>query len=390
MAKNYLGKLKTWQQILVLYGIWQIALLVIGYFASYKIGAGIHDAWSGVPGVPALLAHTFKFDAGWYAGIAQQGYTVSKSAPAFYPLFPLLVYLFSKVLHVNVSIAAFGINLVAGYAACYYLYMLASDYLKNKKAAFTALLLFLFFPAAYFMHAMYGEALFCALTFGAFYYARKRKWWTANILVAFVTASRLPGLVVAGAIGVEYLSYIEFNYKKIKPAILSFLLAPLGFVAYSAYLKHLLNDPLAMFHAYNYGEWAYQKINFNLLSSARNQAHFIKQLLLDSKIRNATRLFDEVLAFGAWILLGIAAVWAYLKKMPLSFLAFMVGNFILLGAHTTYTSDNRYILAIFPMYLLLAGWLEDQEAWVSQLVIALSSTFMILLYVLFVNGIWTG
>ncbi len=71
-------------------------------------------------------------------------------------------------------------------------------------------------------------------------------------------------------------------------------------------------------------------------------------------------------------------------------MAFMVGNFILLGAHTTYTSDNRYILGIFPMYLLLAGWLEDQEAWVGQLVIALSSAFMILLYILFVNGVWTG
>jgi Gpi18-like mannosyltransferase len=381
--------LKPWQQVLIVYGIWKIVLLVIGYFAAHKVGLGLQDFWAR-GGVPGPLLHTFKYDADWYNAIATNGYTFNKSAPAFYPLFPALIALVSYITKLSAITSAFVVNMVAGYFAFYYLYKLAMDYFKKSKPSFTALLLFAFFPTAYFMHAMYGEALFCAIAFAALFYARQEKWLIANIFVAFGTATRLPGLITAAAVGMEYLASIKYDWRKINKSIFTFLLAPLGFIMYALHLRATIGDLLGMFNAYNYGEWSYQKINFNIPATVKAELLLFWDMITNNKSGVQAQFFDELTSFGSWLLLLIGTIWGVIRKIPIGYLVFMVGNLILLGSHSTFTSTSRYVLGMFPLYILLAEWLDKRDPWVAQLFIAASANVMTLMFVLFANGIWTA
>ncbi len=380
---------KAWFKILIIFSIWKVVMLLAGYFGMYKLELGTHDFWSQVATFD-IFRPTFKFDAGWYSGIAYSGYKFSKSAPAFYPVFPLLIATFTKVLQINQVLAAFIINCIAGYFSVFFLYKISYSYFKKEAPSFLVLLLFLAFPTSYFLHVMYGEAVFCALVFGAFYYARERKWLIANLLVGVLVAARLPGLVVAGAIGVEYLSSIDFNLKKLNRSAWTFLFAPVGFILYSAHLYMVHHDFLGMIHAYNYGEWAYQELNLNVVGAAWQETRMIVGFILHRRPGWQVRLFDEFMPFGSWVLLGIFTVWAYVKKLPLSYIAFMFGSFILFGIHTIFASVDRYVLTIFPIYILIAKWLEDREPWISQLTLVIMTVAMAMMYMMFVSGIWTA
>ena len=82
-------------------------------------------------------------------------------------------------------------------------------------------------PAAFFLHVFYGKALFLALSLWAYLFALKRNWIGVGILLALLTAARLPALLVIGLCGLEYLHSYSWNLKKaFNKNILWFLLAP--------------------------------------------------------------------------------------------------------------------------------------------------------------------
>jgi len=367
---------------------WKLLLVVAGYFAPYKFHLGLNDPWSRVA-TSELLKHTYKFDAKWYGDIAAGGYAFDKSAPAFYPLFPLLVATFTRITH-DAVMAAFVINGIAALAAFYLLYRLALDYLKQPDAAAYALLLFAFFPTAYFLHVMYSEAVFCALTLGAFVAASRRQWLLANVCVALTTATRLPGLVVGAGILVSYLQSIEYNPRKITRSACWFLLAPLGIVAYAIHLKMVTGDAFAMFNVYKFEEWAYERLNLNIPSAAIAEARLIAGQLVHRPAGWQVRFFDHVLPFACWLWLGLCTVWGLIKRMPHGYVVLMAGSFALFGAHTVFTATDRYLMAVFPAFLLGAAWLQSRSEWLRMLVLAGSAMAMTLLYALFVNGIWTA
>lgn len=380
-------KKQTWFRLLVIFVSWWLLLFVVGNFAIHLINPAMVDR--ALPG-PDLLNYSFGWDSGWYSAIANMGYGFSPSAPAFYPLYPLLLHLVTSFTHLNMLTASMLVNTVASFVAIYFLYLLALDFSKNKNTAYLAVLLFLFFPMGYFLHVGYSEAVFCALSFGAVYFARQRNWLGANILAGLASASRLAGVLVIGVVALEYLASKQFQLKRIGWEALSFLLAPLGIVGYSLYLWRTVHDPLAMVHAYNYGDWAYLKFDLNMALSAKATAGRIAKLLWHRASGWQQAFFNEFAPFMAWLsLFGFAAL-GVVKKLPLSYTLYIVGTIVLLGTHTSFVSSNRYILVVFPIYLLLADWLSRRAEHWRTLAVALSAGVMILYFVLFVNGIWTA
>src|SRR5262245_34525985 len=74
---------------------WRVIALLVAIIASQLSGRGPAS------GLREMLVHSLdRWDAGWYLGIAREGYSVDVDAPgqaniAFYPLLPLLM----KVVH---------------------------------------------------------------------------------------------------------------------------------------------------------------------------------------------------------------------------------------------------------------------------------------------------
>ena len=382
-----------WLKVLIIYLVWHLLVSAVGLYAAKEFGIGSQVPSNISTQIPRLLKPTVQFDGYQYLQIVEDGYGQSKNAsPAFFPLFPSLVRAVSSS-GLNVLWAGFIINLILGYLACLFFALLAKDFFKSKRVADTdVVLIFLVFPTAYFMTAFYTEALFCALGFGAFYFARRQNWALACLLLAGITATRLPGLVFGLAVLVEYMSVKKFDYKRFDRSLLWFLLVPLGIAVYAVFLNNRFADPLFFLRAYDFSNWSYQKFNPNILATVYGQISWLISRIFfgdtQSNVGNNGIVMSAIFLFS-WLALAGSVVWAIYKKYPLSFVVLMAVSAVLFSLNSNLISVNRYILPMFPMYLLVAQYFADKKSALT-LYIASSAIAMTLLLVLFSAGRWTG
>jgi len=381
-----------WLKVLIIYLVWHLLVSAVGLYAAKEFSIGSQVPASISTQIPGLLKPTVQFDGYQYLQIVEDGYGQAKNgSPVFFPLFPGLVRAVSSS-GLNVLWSGFLINIVLGYLACLFLALLAKDFFKSKQVGDTdVVLIFLVFPTAYFMTAFYTEALFCTLGFGAFYFARRQNWALACLLLAGITATRLPGLVFGLAVLVEYMSVKKFDYKRFDRSLLWFLLVPLGIATYAVFLNNRFADPLFFLRAYNYG-WGYQKFNPNIFATVYGQISWLITRILfgntQPNVGNNGIVMSAVFLLS-WLALAGSVVWAIYKKYPLSFIVLMAVSAVLFSLNSNLISVNRYILPMFPMYLLLAQYFAEKKSALA-LYAASSAIAMTLLLVLFSAGRWTG
>lgn len=216
-----------------------------------------------------ILHHTVLWDSGWYLTVIEGHYTQSAPSAAFYPLFPLTIGLLHTLTFSLFSypLIGFFVNTIALGTAIAGLLTIAKHFGIETGKRYVCVALFLLSPAAFFLHMFYGEAIFVGIAFWAYAFALQKKWLFVGIILAFLTASRLPSLLFVGLCGLEFLRANEWRIKKaLNPKALYFLLAPIGFVAYGLYLFIVRGDFFAMFSAYKAtNDWIYQSFNPNFL-----------------------------------------------------------------------------------------------------------------------------
>ncbi|MNR02777.1 hypothetical protein D3C85_1186430 [compost metagenome] len=204
------------------------------------------------------------------------------------------------------------------------------------------------------MHVFYGESLFIAVAFWAYLNALQQKWWRVGVLLAVLTATRLPSLLFVALCALEYLRAYEWNIKKAaNKNILWFLLAPIGFIAYGLYLTIVRGDFFAMFHAYSTtDDWAYQIFNPNIFAT-------LSETVLKIGSSLATRQFNyEIFVNYALPLAAITAIagsslYLLLKLKSEGVPLFVFGIFaiILFTLNSNVISVHRYALACIVLYI---------------------------------------
>jgi hypothetical protein len=368
-------------QVAAIVTAWKLVTLFLLVFGAVKIASNpsIHVPYDH----PALLRSTMSWDGGWYSSIATHGYgDVANPRLAFFPLFPIGVGEISKVLGVDILIVGFIINTIATYVAAWYLFLLARDFLKSHQPAILAVTLFLFFPTAFFLTAFYSEAIFCALAFAAFWYARQRKWWLACLLLAPLTATRLPGMAVALGVFIEYWSSRQFSLKRIDRHVLWFAIAPLGLLIYLLYQYLTFGSPLTFLQVYKM-EWPYQRFDPLIPKTV------LKEVVRGLRFTAAHDLgaaFDKLIPTVAWLgTLGL--ILKGIKQIPVSYTVFALSSLALFSLNDNLVSSNRYILPLFPIFLLLAHYLRGI---VLTVWLAVSATLMGALLLTFGALYWVG
>ena len=141
-----------------------------------------------------------RFDAGWYHGIASQGYRyggVGRSNLAFFPAYPMLMRAGGLLLggrQQDYYFAGIVISWLAFAAAMTLLYRLALLDLPRLAAlravAYTAL-----FPFAYFFGMVYSEGLYLLALIATVYALRTHRWFVAAGAGAVTTATRVTGVM---------------------------------------------------------------------------------------------------------------------------------------------------------------------------------------------------
>src|SRR3954467_13093436 len=200
----------------------------------------------GVVGAPVM-----RWDSVYYVQIAQDGYTQLKQA-GFFPLYPLLMSILDDVAGPPI-VAVFLISLV-----CFAIGLALFDRLAlletgRAVVARRSVWLLALFPASLFFSAVYTEALFLALSVGAFLAARQGRWWLAGLLGGLAAATRNVGVMLLVPLVILYLwgpredrppDRAGRTRYKVGADALWLALVPLGCAAVALYMQHKFDDPL--------------------------------------------------------------------------------------------------------------------------------------------------
>ena len=224
------------------------------------IDSAAHHHWS-------LLAEFNNWDGGWYRALAVEGYEhhiphligpPGQKVSGFFPLYPMLVWLFSRPLllfdnsHLVAVwtapiIAGVVIAGVGGLIATLLVQRLATGW-WGERAGLRAAVLFCFFPGSVVFSMVYAEGIMIPLAAGCILALQRRRWLLAGLLAAFATASEPEAavlIVVCAVSAARELHRRGWCHRVARRSLIAPLLAPAGLVGVLAFMWVWTGSPFA-------------------------------------------------------------------------------------------------------------------------------------------------
>ncbi len=239
---------------------WPVVFLFLAIAAVLFVVGGLalaHLPYTGTdvrrhpfPGRPWLEAWVH-WDGGWYGDIADRGYwtyTPAQQGPlAFFPAYPLLMRAGRAVVG-NSLLAGVMVTVAAGAAAAGLFFTWLRPRL-SPTAAWTAVLLFLLYPFAYYLYgAVYADAVFIAAAIGSFLLVERDHPWLGGLVGAVATAARPVGFVLVVALAVRVVER-RGGVRRLQWRDAGVLLAGAGIGAFCLYCWARFGAPLAFVEA---------------------------------------------------------------------------------------------------------------------------------------------
>ena len=256
-----------WLATRVAFAVLTYVTVIFNGFGNTRIPPGfVAGQWD----LGTLLGSWQRWDAGWFADIAQHGYASPESA-AFFPLYPGLIHLGISITGSRYVIAvALVISNLAALVGFVGVALLTARE-DEPAAAPAAVRALAAYPLAFFLAAPYSDALLLAAAAFTLLFARKGQWgWAA--LVAFVAAlTRSAAVVLFLPLVWEYgrqhgwwqrerwrtfTSHQLFNLGGAAETIMVLGALPLGIGLYAAYLGTRFGRPLLFLQAH--AHWSRQ------------------------------------------------------------------------------------------------------------------------------------
>ena len=362
---------------------WRVALFIFLFLAikilpqqKLFLGGGLTNYLQN----PYFWAWT-NFDGEHYLSIAQNGYGFGEQA--FFPLFPLLIKFLGKLLGGSlivfnlsgllISNASFLIGLLG------LIRLVRLDY--SERVARAALILFLLFPTSFYFGSVYTESLFFALVIWSFYCAKKQRWLFASCLGALASATRVIGIVILPALFLEWWSK---KAKKIDIQVIFLFLIPLGLAGYMYYLYIRHGDPLAFWRALpGFGE---QRSTVPILLPQVFYRYIFK-ILPQINYSYFPIVFSTYLEFLSGVAFLAISSLAFFK-MRLSYSTFLILGYLLPTLSGSFSSFSRYVLVLFPAFILAASYLSKATRLTQILIYTLLFICLAVATTLFVRGYW--
>ncbi len=318
-----------------------------------------------------------RWDGIWYLLIAAQGYGPRVGAlQAFFPAFPGLIHVVGGMLGGNDLLAGVLINRVLLFPTVALFTQIVREE-SGEQAGESAPLFLLLAPIAVFFLAVYTETLFVLACLACFLAMRHQRWLLAGLCCAVATATRLPGIVLAGAVLVEGLASRKY-WQGLGAAALGMV----GLAAYVVYLYVVYHDALAFQHAYQYG-WGGRQFTLDIWLGPQN---YLQALLgVWPWSRTDITYLGCVLALVIDCAL-LALMWRALRW---SYRVFVVGSMLLPLLSGTLFAYNRYSLTLFPFALVACRWTAKRPT-LREAVLMTSGFFCVLGMVMFTASYWVG
>jgi hypothetical protein len=329
------------------------------------------NGWLTVPpladegvGLP-LVGVWQRWDACWYGKIATFWYEPQELSVNFWPLFPLLTGFISPLVGGGVALAGLVVSAIAYVAAMVGLYRLVARDVDPVTARRTVVVLSIF-PSAFFLFAPFTEALFLALAVWTMVAARERRWVLAGAVGLLAALTRIQGVFLIFPVGWEVavaagltawrpwrsLALPAIDWGVIGRGLIAVGGPALGFWSFIGYTAATVGQtPLDTQDAWGGKEFFPP---WEVVDAAWTWA---------IERSDPLQAFNLILLIGFGVLLVVAA-----RRLPISYTLYALPQFLLLATRiqpTPLTSTNRYLLVIFPVFVVLAliPWARVRLAW---------------------------
>lgn len=345
-------------------------------FASWERFPRIEDD----PLVFPVLGVWQRWDGCWYIKIASFGYEPGESASAFFPLYPALTRLVGAPLGGGYTLGALlasGIAYVVAVAGLITLVRAEWGRFTGRRAA----LYLSVFPSAFFLFAPFTEALFLATTIWAIYGARRRRWLLAAVGALCAALTRTHGVLLVLPLAWEAFSWWRgqgwsrtnwlARWPDALPPIIAVVAPLIGFQAFNAYARVVLGQTPA--EAQGYWGGASFHPPWEVVAAA---------------VRWTIERGDGIELVNV-VMLGFAALMLIpiFLRLPLTYGLYALPHVAVIATRilpTPLTSTSRFVLVIFPIFIVLALWGRDERFHTAWLIG--STLFLGLLTYLFLIG----
>ncbi|NPV85941.1 MAG: hypothetical protein HPY45_08035 [Anaerolineae bacterium] len=361
----------------------RLVWLLIGWFSFYFVphpsfDKYIEQGWFLSPHF--LIDMWCRWDAKWYLSIIEGGYSAPSdlakylSNVAFYPFYPYLikgiawllpnawvsrsVYLLIGLLISNFSFLAGG-----------WLFYLLVEQVKKDEALARRSLEFLFvFPTAFFFSCFYTESLFLLLSVAVVLAGLRAKWVIACGLAAMATVTRPQGILIVVPLLWIYFAGRAWRFRQIRLDLAWVLLVPLSAVLHFLGLYKISGSywaPVMAQKAWERGGglWA------NL------------QEVFSTPVADVYKM-DVFL----WVLFALLLLWGFRRISAGGMHMYALLMLIAPVATGTFFSASRFLVVVFPIFILLAERLE-RGFW-RWLVLAAFFALQTLYFLGWVNYYW--
>ena len=321
-----------------------------------------------------------RWDAVQHLNLAQRGYLdMGQGSTVFFPLYAGLAGGLGRLLGGNYILAGLAVSTLATVLALLLLIRLGADLFGPSSGRWAAVALAAY-PTAVFLVAPFTESLFLALTLGAFLAAYRSRWILAAILALMASLTRGPGVAAAASFAIlGWLQWKQSLPSGRRPSLLAIgaaVLAPLaGGAAFLAWRSFAGFPPLLDVLSGNVGT--------SVVDPVSGVALAVGQWIRVHDLPTTTDLVSAFAFLGITTAMATRARW----RRP-ELLAYMVLSLVaLLGRNTVgaaaLKSLTRYVLVLFPAFLVVGDWLADTRPWARFAYLAISGSLLILASILY-------
>jgi hypothetical protein len=364
----------------------------LGFFPYKEIAIQYH--------LPPFFTSMANFDGVHYLGIAKSGY--NQYEQAFFPLYPLTIFMLSYLLGGNFLLAGFLISSVSFFVGLFFFKQYLKEILEHPKHKTLlpswrwAQLLLLAFPTSFFFTTVYTEGLFFLLFVLSLYCLKKERYSLAAVFGFLASLTRLAGVFLIIPFALDFLKKIQWklhihNFKKRWPAIVPIFTPLIGLAVYCSYLWKTTGDPLFFLNAQSaFGAnrsshlmlfpvaiYRYIKI---FLTAQWNFQYFI------SVVEFVCFSFVFiVLAYELFKIIRNRTSPVFYERLSLNL--FSLANLLLPTFTGTFSSIPRYVLLSLSFFVTLG---EIKNVYVKASLVTLFGLMHLLLFGFFMQGYFVG
>lgn len=362
--------------ILSLFLIWRIGLFLVTFLGTTTFplvangGIGAANASHGFD----FFKSWAQWDGGYYYNIAQHGFINDKDF-AFFPLYPILIHYFAKLLFGNYLLSGLLISNLSSFLVFSLFYKLVKTQ-YSKKIAFSALITLITFPTSFYLVAYYSESLFLLFLIMLFLFLKSKNYYFSSLAISLLSITRITGVFAVISAIYSYLAKKNFKFRIVDRNLFFIIFAPITLFIYCLFLFKNYHDPLKFLTI----ESLWKR---SLMDPVATFSSYIFPMLTFQK-----RPINDYFDLGISLLFLITLILGR-KKIPSSWWIFSIYAILIPASTGTLTSMPRYLITCFGAFVIFGKFLQDKKS-LSIFIWIIGLSLQAFLAVLFLSGRWVA